>query len=90
VPFETQTHEQSPPSWSPKTKARSVTLLRYNLEREGYRVLEARDGEEALLVAAEESPIWCCSTGCCRSCPASRSAAACAAARKPATCRSSC
>ena len=25
-----------------------VTLLRYNLEREGYRVLEARDGEEAL------------------------------------------
>ena len=33
-----------------------VTFLRYNLEREGYRVLEARDGEEALLVAAEEKP----------------------------------
>ena len=33
-----------------------VTLLRYNLEREGYRVIEARDGEEALLVAAEEQP----------------------------------
>jgi two-component system phosphate regulon response regulator PhoB len=33
-----------------------VTLLRYNLEREGYRVLEARDGEEALLVSAEELP----------------------------------
>ncbi|MGC9952704.1 MAG: phosphate regulon transcriptional regulator PhoB [Rhizomicrobium sp.] len=33
-----------------------VTLLRYNLEREGYRVLEAQDGEEALLVAAEEKP----------------------------------
>jgi two-component system, OmpR family, phosphate regulon response regulator PhoB len=33
-----------------------VTLLRYNLEREGYRVLVATDGEEALLVAAEEKP----------------------------------
>ena len=33
-----------------------VTLLRYNLEREGYRVLEAQDGEEALLVASEEKP----------------------------------
>ena len=36
------------------------------------------------------SPIWCCWTGCCRSFPASRSAAACAAARKPATSPSSC
>jgi two-component system phosphate regulon response regulator PhoB len=33
-----------------------VTLLRYNLEREGYRVVEAADGEEALLLAAEEKP----------------------------------
>src|ERR1700761_929745 len=33
-----------------------VTLLRYNLEREGYRVLDAKDGEEALLVASEERP----------------------------------
>ncbi|HVP85672.1 MAG TPA: phosphate regulon transcriptional regulator PhoB [Rhizomicrobium sp.] len=33
-----------------------VTLLRYNLEREGYRVVEATDGEEALLLATEEKP----------------------------------
>jgi two-component system phosphate regulon response regulator PhoB len=33
-----------------------ITLLRYNLEREGYRVVEAVDGEEALLVAEEEKP----------------------------------
>jgi two-component system phosphate regulon response regulator PhoB len=33
-----------------------ATLLRYNLEREGYRVSEARDGEEALLLAQEEPP----------------------------------
>ena len=32
------------------------TLLRYNLEREGYRVFEARDGEEALMVADEAKP----------------------------------
>jgi two-component system phosphate regulon response regulator PhoB len=33
-----------------------VTLLRYNLEREGYRVAEASDGEEALIVADETHP----------------------------------
>ncbi len=33
-----------------------ITLLRYNLEREGYRVFEARDGEEALIVADEAKP----------------------------------
>src|ERR1700692_2574227 len=33
-----------------------ITLLRHNLEREGYRVLEAQDGEEALLVADELKP----------------------------------
>jgi two-component system, OmpR family, phosphate regulon response regulator PhoB len=33
-----------------------TTLLRYNLEREGYRVFEARDGEEALIVADEAKP----------------------------------
>ncbi|GAB4180603.1 MAG: phosphate regulon transcriptional regulator PhoB [Thalassobaculales bacterium] len=37
-------------------EAAIVTLLRYNLEKEGYRVVEARDGEEALLVATERRP----------------------------------
>lgn len=33
-----------------------ITLLRYNLEREGYRVIEALNGEEALLIASEHQP----------------------------------
>ena len=37
-------------------EASLTTLLRYNLEKEGYRVFEGRDGEEALMVAAEETP----------------------------------
>ncbi len=37
-------------------EAALVTLLRYNLEREGYRVVEANDGEEALVVADEQRP----------------------------------
>ncbi|MBU6406835.1 MAG: phosphate regulon transcriptional regulator PhoB [Alphaproteobacteria bacterium] len=31
-------------------------LLKYNLEREGYRVTVAQDGEEALIVSAETAP----------------------------------
>ncbi|MGO1119455.1 phosphate regulon transcriptional regulator PhoB [Rhodovibrionaceae bacterium A322] len=37
-------------------EAALVTLLRYNLEREGYQVFDARDGEEALTLAKEENP----------------------------------
>ncbi|MDR3518628.1 MAG: phosphate regulon transcriptional regulator PhoB [Azospirillaceae bacterium] len=33
-----------------------VTLLKYNLEKEGFRTLAAGDGEEALLLAAEQTP----------------------------------
>ncbi len=33
-----------------------VTLLTYNLEREGFRTLAAYDGDEALLVAGEQRP----------------------------------
>jgi two-component system, OmpR family, phosphate regulon response regulator PhoB len=32
-----------------------VTLLRYNLEKEGFRTLTAGDGEEAMLLAEEQS-----------------------------------
>ncbi|HLS68879.1 MAG TPA: phosphate regulon transcriptional regulator PhoB [Kiloniellales bacterium] len=37
-------------------EAALITLLRYNLEKEGFRLLEAHDGEEALIVAKEEQP----------------------------------
>ncbi|MEA2780346.1 MAG: two-component system, OmpR family, phosphate regulon response regulator PhoB [Rhodospirillaceae bacterium] len=37
-------------------EAALVTLLRYNLEREGFGVAEARDGEEAMLQIAEQMP----------------------------------
>jgi two-component system phosphate regulon response regulator PhoB len=33
-----------------------VTLLRYNLEREGFAVLDAQDGEEAMAIAREQKP----------------------------------
>lgn len=33
-----------------------MTLLRYNVEKEGYRAIEARDGEEALMLAEEDTP----------------------------------
>jgi two-component system phosphate regulon response regulator PhoB len=33
-----------------------VTLLRYNLEREGFAVLEAQDGDEAVTQAREQKP----------------------------------
>ena len=37
-------------------EAALLAMLRYNLEREGYRVEEACDGEEALLKVGEEPP----------------------------------
>ncbi len=33
-----------------------VTMLRYNLEKEGFGVWEASDGEEALVQIAERKP----------------------------------
>ncbi|MGA1878746.1 phosphate regulon transcriptional regulator PhoB [Azospirillum sp. 11R-A] len=33
-----------------------LTLLKYNLEKEGFRVATASDGEEALLAAGEQTP----------------------------------
>ena len=37
-------------------EAALATMLRYNLEREGYRVAEASDGQEALASIADEPP----------------------------------
>ena len=37
-------------------EASLVTMLRYNLEKEGYNVTEASDGEEAITVANETPP----------------------------------
>lgn len=37
-------------------EAALATMLRYNLEKEGYRVCEAGDGEEALTLVAERKP----------------------------------
>ena len=37
-------------------EASLMTLLRYNVEKEGFRAAEAHDGEEALLLAAEDTP----------------------------------
>lgn len=37
-------------------EAALVTLLRYNLERAGFRVAEAGDGDEAMVLAKEEPP----------------------------------
>lgn len=37
-------------------EAALVTLLRYNLERGGFRVAEATNGEEALVLVEEETP----------------------------------
>lgn len=37
-------------------EASLVTMLRYNLEKDGFDVSEARDGEEALVVADETTP----------------------------------
>jgi len=47
---------QSPQVLVVEDESALVTLLRYNLEREGFRVAEARDGEEALLMAREQKP----------------------------------
>jgi two-component system phosphate regulon response regulator PhoB len=37
-------------------EAALTAMLRYNLEREGFRVVEASDGEEALVAVAENKP----------------------------------
>ena len=64
-----------------------VMLLRYNLEKEGFQVCEAADGEEALVQIAERSPMSCYSTGCFRSSPGSRCAVGFGGRPRPERCR---
>ena len=52
-----------------------LELLRYNLNREGYHVLEATTGEAALDIIRKSSPIWSCSTSCSQKSMVSKSAA---------------
>ena len=48
--------ERKPLSLIAEDEASLMTRRRYNIEKEGYRAVEAYDGEEALLVAAEDTP----------------------------------
>ena len=50
-------------------EAALATMLRYNLEKQGFRVDEAVDGQEALLRLPRTSQTWCCWTGCCLGSP---------------------
>ena len=47
-------------------EAALATMLRYNLEKQGFRVDEASDGQEALTRIARPRRTWSCWTGCCR------------------------
>src|SRR5215207_4956436 len=63
------------------------TLLTYPLRKEGYDVVAATDGQQALDRFGEQRfDLWC-STSCCRSSTGSRSAGGCGPAAR---CRSSC
>ena len=67
-----------------------TTLLRYNLEAEGYEVDAVGRGDEADTRLRKPLPIWSYSIGCCRACPASSCAGACAPGRRRSHCRLSC
>ena len=43
-----------------------VELLEYSLEREGYTVLIAKNGEKGLPRRSAASPRWSSSTSCCQ------------------------
>ncbi len=67
-----------------------TTLLRYNLDAEGYEVETVARGDDADTRLKERIPIWSCWTGCCRACPASNSAGVFGPAPKPNSFPSSC
>src|SRR5262245_15122403 len=49
-------HRMKPTILVVEDEAAISTLLAYNLQKEGYRVVEAVDGEEALLIVDEQKP----------------------------------
>ena len=71
-------------------EAALVTLLHYNLEKEGFRVASAGDGEEALLRSTRSCPTSSCSTGCCRSVSGIEVCRRLRRRTRPRNCRSSC
>ena len=67
-----------------------TTLLRYNLEAEGYEVETATRGDDADTRLKERLPDLIVLDWMQRVCQASNCAAACAPGRRPSSCRSSC
>ncbi|GMA32434.1 hypothetical protein GCM10025875_24260 [Litorihabitans aurantiacus] len=53
--------------------------LAYRLEKDGFEVVQAATGPDAVEAFAQGAPTWCCSTSCFPGWTAPRCAASCAA-----------